>query len=329
MRRAVNIVECTRLEESTEADGDNRGLLFHASIPIIVEGQPLGIINVATEEWQFLTSADLQLLSTIGAQVAVALERSRLYELTNRHRQRMENELQLAHIVQTSLLPNKLPEIEGYSIAAEWRSAREMAGDFYDIIKLADNRWGIVVADVSDKGAPAAMYMAMTRSLIRSLAELNTEPAETLLQVDRHLNAYSDSGMFVTVFYGILDADSGTLTYASAGHDPPLLRFAGGRIEEIPPTGPLLGVIDEIDIDQVSMPFSVGDAILIYTDGVIDALNPDDQHYGVERLKKAAAVSPLTHADVLLQHIKKDLEVFIDGAPSYDDITCLILVRGK
>ena len=325
MRRAVNIVECSRLEESAEADGDNQGLLFHASVPIIASDQPLGMINVATEEWQFLTSADLHLLSTVGAQVAVALERCRLYELTNNQRERMEHELQLAHDVQTSLLPKSLPEIPGFSIAAEWQAAREMAGDFYDVFPLPHNRWGIVVADVSDKGAPAAMYMAMTRSLIRADSQVSTAPANTLLQVDRQLNTYSDSGMFVSVFYGILDTSSSTLTYASAGHDPPLLRSHDGGIERLMPTGPLIGVLDDIRITNTSLTLSKGDTVVVYTDGVTDALNSEDEHYGADRLEEVAANMPASNAVLQLEFLKDDLSAFIGNASSFDDITCLIL----
>lgn len=325
MRRAVNIVQCTRLEEAAEADGDNQGLLFHASVPIITENQPLGIINVATEEWQFLTSNDLQLLSTVGAQVAVALERCLLYELTNNQRMRMERELQLAHDVQTNLLPDMLPEIPGYSLAAEWQAAREMAGDFYDVFPIEQNIWGIVVADVSDKGAPAAMYMAMTRSLLRVHSGESANPAGSLLQVDQHLNAYSGSGMFVSVFYGILDITSNILTYASAGHDPPLLRRYDGEIERLMPTGPLIGVLDDIQITNACTTFSPGDTLCVYTDGVTDALNAADEHYGAGRLEKVIANLPASSAAAQLEFLKSDLSAFIGDAPSFDDITYVML----
>ena len=133
LKRAVNIVECTRLLEASRDEGANQGLLFHASVPILTPTQSLGILNVATQDWQFLTAADLQLLSAVGAQVAIGLERARLFDLIQAQRSRLERELKLAREVQDSLLPEALPEIPGFSLAADWRSALEMAGDFYDI----------------------------------------------------------------------------------------------------------------------------------------------------------------------------------------------------
>ncbi|MFN2159172.1 MAG: GAF domain-containing SpoIIE family protein phosphatase [Anaerolineales bacterium] len=327
MRRAVNIVECTRLEESAEAEGDNQGLLFHASVPIIAGDQTLGMINVATEEWQFLTASDLQLLSTIGAQVAVALQRSRLFEESNRQRERLERELQLAHIVQTSLLPQTLPEIPGYSLAADWCAAREMAGDFYDVFKLPGDRWGIIVADVSDKGAPAAMYMAMTRSLIRAQIEINPNPADTLKEVNRHLNAYSNSGMFVSLFYTVLDVKRSMLIYSSAGHNPPLLRRTSGDVEEILPTGPVLGVLDEIEILYESISLHPGDTLFIYTDGVTDALNRQGEEFGLERLQGMIKNLPVSSAKTQMNILKEERTAFIGDAPSFDDITCFVLTR--
>jgi GAF domain-containing protein len=185
--RAVNIVECTRLRYAAGHAGDIRGLLFHATVPLISQNRPIGLINIATEEWEFLTSADLQFLSAAGSQVAIALERARLYDLAETQRIRLEQELKMARAVQKSLLPTQSPDIAGFTLVADWRSAREVAGDFYDFISLPDGRWGFVLADVSGKGAPAALYMAMTRSLIRSEAGHHTNPSAVLTEVNKRL----------------------------------------------------------------------------------------------------------------------------------------------
>jgi hypothetical protein len=133
LTRAVNIVECTRLRSAADAAQDTQGLLFHATVPIILHGQPQGVLNFATDQWQSLMASDLELLSAVGAQVAVALERARLYDLAQAQRTRLERELEMARAVQASLLPGQLPNIPGIGLAASWRSAREVAGDFYDI----------------------------------------------------------------------------------------------------------------------------------------------------------------------------------------------------
>ena len=327
LKRAVNIVECTRLLEAARDDGDNQGLMFHASVPIIASGQALGIMNVATQDWQFLTAADLQLLSTVGAQVAIALERARLYDVTHAQRLRLERELKLAREIQDSLLPEALPQMPGFSLAADWRSALEMAGDFYDIFPLPEARWGIVVADVSDKGAAAAMYMAMTRSLIRASASNYSNPAGTLNEVNQRLLAHSTSDMFVTVFYAVLDAETHTLTYANAGQNPPLLRRTSGGIEKLTRTGMALGVLEALSLSNASLNFAPGDSLVIYTDGVTDALNPQGEEYGTNRLAEALLNGDQSDASRLLDHLIGGLAAFTQDVPPFDDITFFILIN--
>jgi serine phosphatase RsbU (regulator of sigma subunit) len=326
LKRAVNVVECTRLLEAAGEDGDNHGLLFHASVPIIASGQPLGILNIATQDWQFLTAADLQLLSAVGAQVAIALERARLFDVTHAQRLRLERELNLAREVQDSLLPDALPAIPGFSLAADWRSALEVAGDFYDIFPLPDGRWGIVVADVSDKGAAAAMYMAMTRSLIRTSAANYASPAGTLKHVNQQLFEHSTSDMFVTAFYVILDEKSLQITYANAGQNPPLVRSTDG-IQKLMPTGPALAVIEEIIITDVSLSLATGDLLVIYTDGVTDAFNAHDEQYGLERLIEAVTSAPVSDAKLQLSHLSSHLSTFTGDTVPFDDITFFVLLK--
>jgi len=326
LKRAVNIVECTRLLEAARDNGDNQGLMFHASVPIIASGQPLGIMNVATQEWQFLTAADLQLLSAVGAQVAVALERARLYDVTHAQRLRLERELKLAREIQDSLLPEALPHIPGFSLGADWRSALEMAGDFYDIFALSNGQWGMLIADVSDKGAAAAMYMAMTRSLIRSSAASHASPAAVLKEVNQHLNAHSTSSMFVTMFYAILDPETRALIYANAGQNPPLLRRGSGEMEMLTRTGAALGVMDGLALSDVRLTLAPGDALVAYTDGLTDALNPLGEDYGMARLTQAVTRASRSNAADLLDYLLNDLTAFAQERPPFDDITLLILL---
>jgi len=327
--RAVNVVECTRLMDSAEANGDNRGLLFHASAPLVVQDRMLGIVNVATEEWQFLTAADLQFLTAVGAQAAVALERAQLYDEMNTQHRRLERELVMAREVQASLLPQPLPKIPGFSLAAEWRSAREMGGDFYDVFALPDGRWALVIADVSDKGAPAALYMAMTRSLIRAGAGLHASPAAVLQEVNQQLRAHCSSSMFVTVFYAVLDAAARALTYASAGHNPPLLRRAAGSMEMLTRTGLLLGVLEELALSEAHLTLAPGDMLVAYTDGVTDALNPQGEEYGLTRFSAAVAQAPAADAARQLAHLSRDLAAFTGDVSPFDDITWLIVAADE
>jgi phosphoserine phosphatase RsbU/P len=324
--RALNIVECTRLQDAVAAKGETHGLLFHASVPLRSQGKLLGIINVATAEWQLLTSADLQFLSAAGALVAAALERAHLYDSVKDQRDHFERELLVAHDVQASLLPAELPDVPGFRLAAHWRSARQVAGDFYDIFPLHEGRWAIVIADVSDKGAPAALFMAMARALIRTSATRHHSPAGTLMQVNETIIAQSTYTMFVTLVYAVLDPATGVLTYANAGHNPPIVRRASGILEQLPRTGRVLGAFEKLHLTEGAITLSSGDALVLYTDGVTDALNPAGEDYGVDRLTAAVTSAPIM-APAMLDSLGADLALFTRDAPQPDDITFFIVTR--
>ena len=326
LKRAVNIVECSRLQDATKAGGDSRGLSFHASAPLLAGGQIFGLINIATEEWQLFSSADLQFLSAVGSQVAIALERARLFDLAESQRVRLERELKMAHQVQASLLPDEMPQIANYSIAAHWQAAREMAGDFYDLIPLQDGRFALIMADVSDKGAPAALYMAMVHSLLRTHCHRFDSPALILQHINAHLAEQDSSDMFVTMFCGLLDPETKQLSYASAGHDPALLRRHNGEVALLMPTGPLIGILEIIELTEHVVQLEAGDSLIAYTDGVTDALNGKMEEYGRERLMVCIQNAPTDTAVSLLEHILKDLTSFIGTHPQFDDITILSLI---
>ncbi len=161
LKRGINIVECSRLQEASHTGSATNDLMFHASVPIICNGQTIGVMNVAAKEWQFLSASDLQFMTAGARQIGGALERAQLYDQVRAQRTHLANELNMARKVQVSLLPEKLPRIRGYGLAAYWKPAYETSGDYYNVFKLPGGRWGFIVADVSDKGAPAALYMAI------------------------------------------------------------------------------------------------------------------------------------------------------------------------
>lgn len=327
LTHAVNVLECSRLRSAANAAGDTQGLLFHATVPIVLQDRPLGVLNVATDKWQFLTASDLKLLSAAGMQIAVALERAHLYELAQAQRIRLERELEMARVVQADLLPGQLPHIPGFSLAADWRSAHQVAGDFYDIFPLADGRWGMVIADVSDKGAPAALYMVLARSLIRATVEHTAGPAEALMQVNRALFAQSSVDMFVTVFYAILDPAARTLTYTSAGHNRPIVRRASAlaKTEQLPGGGMPLGLFDEVSLTDATINLAPGDVLVAYTDGLTEAFDADGEMFGDERLTHIVGAHPMLSAQTLLDAIMTQMTTFVSGAPQSDDITLLVM----
>jgi serine phosphatase RsbU (regulator of sigma subunit) len=322
--RAVNIVECTRLQDAVGHAGGTEGLLFHATVPLMVQNRPVGLINIATEQWEFLSPADLQFLSAAGSQVGIGLERARLYDLAETQRIRLQQELGMARAVQRSLLPTQPPSIPGFTLVADWRPAREVGGDFYDLLSLPDGRWGLVLADVSGKGAPAALYMAMTQSLIRSEAGRHTNPSAVLTGVNRRLLVESSNEMFVTVFYAILDPVLRSLIYANAGHDPPFLRRASGELERLAQGGLIMGLFEQLALSDETLNLESGDTLVAYTDGVTDTVNHQDEDYGHTRLADAIRSAPAA-APHILAHILKDLEAFAGPVPQPDDITLLIV----
>ncbi len=328
LTRAVNIVECTRLRNSRRAAGDNQGLRFHASAPLISQGKPLGLINVATAEWQFLTPADLHFLSDVSAQVVVALERAHFYEVAEARRIRLEKELEVAREVQAGLMPREMPDIPGFGLAGAWHPAREVAGDFYDIFPLAEGRWGMVIGDVAGKGTAAALYMAMVHSLILSGALRHRSPAAVLMEVNQTILRQSSSVIFVTVFLAVVDPKTQTLQYANAGHNPPMVRRASGTIESLTRTGAVLGVFEDLQLSEATITLGPGDAVVLYTDGVTEAGHPHlrNEDYGINRLTAAIAAAP-RKAGELLAHVEADLNAFTEGAPQQDDVTFLVLVK--
>jgi serine phosphatase RsbU (regulator of sigma subunit) len=326
LTRAVNVIECSRLQDSMRAAGDNQGLRYHASVPLISQGKPLGVINVATADWQALTNSDLHFLSAVSGQLVVALERAHYYEVAESRRVHLENELQVAREVQVGLMQCEMPDIPGYRLACAWHPAYEVAGDFYDIFPLDEGRWGIMVGDVADKGTAAALYMAMIHSLTLSGAMRHRSPASVLMEVNQTILHQSPSLIYVTAFLAVVDPRTHTLQYANAGHNPPLVRRASGAIESLTKTGSAIGVFEELQLSETTITLGSGDAVVLYTDGVTEAWHPRDEDYGEDRLIAAIAAAP-RKAGELLAHVEADLDAFTESAPQQDDVTILVLTK--
>jgi sigma-B regulation protein RsbU (phosphoserine phosphatase) len=253
-------------------------------------------------------------------------ERMRAYEVAEAERIVLERELQVAHDVQASLIPREMPEIPGFSLAGAWIPASEVAGDFYDTFPLAEGRWGIVIGDVAHKGTAAVLYMAMVRSLIRSAALRNRGPAEVLVEVNRTILLQYPAVMFATIFLAVVDPKKQTFQYANAGHNPPMVRRASGTIESLVRTGSVVGVLEELELSEATITLGGGEAVVLYTDGATEALNPREAEYGAERLTAAIAAAP-RKASELLAHVEADLNAFTQGAPPQDDITFFVLTK--
>jgi len=308
-------------------------------IPLFAQDRPVGALIVQSSTKKEFSPSEIALLHTFANQAALAIQRQRLIEELRQKiqlleqaqvelvkKERLEKELDLARQVQQSMLPLEYPEVEGYSFFATYRSARHVGGDFFDIFRLNDREIGLVIADVSDKGMPAALYMALTRSLLRAEAYRASSPKETLLNVNRLLLELGGGENFVSVFYGILDTQECQLRYARAGHDCPVL-IRGGETKQLVGAGVALGIleIEPGQMEECSTNLMQGDHLILFTDGLMDVMNPKGQPYGLERLQNLF----LTHADglprVISENILEVLASYQDSADQFDDMTLMIV----
>lgn len=303
-----------------------RGLRAILCAPMLVQDRLLGAVYVDTAmKAGTFTPADLGLLNAVCGLAGTAIENARLYQVAV-EKGRMERELQMARDIQQGLLPGEMPAFESYEVTARWRAAREVAGDFYDVFRLEDGQLGIVIADVSDKGAPAAMFMAVARTMIRSHAHSGITPVETLARTNDLILADAESGMFVTVFHSVFGKD-GMSTHVNAGHNPPLLfRYARNDLVFLPRGGRAIGWFPDNPLEAVAVQLEPGDVIIYYTDGLTEAETVDGQFFGEKRLEDALVEARDLPIEELSDHILRRVDEFTAGAPPFDDLT-LVAVR--
>jgi sigma-B regulation protein RsbU (phosphoserine phosphatase) len=302
-----------------------RGLRAILCAPMIVQDRLVGVIYVDTSMRSGnFTESDRDLLSAVAGQAGTTLENARLYGVAV-EKGRLQHELQLAREIQQGLLPRRLPELPGYEVYASWQSAREMAGDFYDAFVLNETSFGVVMADVSDKGAPSAMFMAVARSMIRSYAYAGLAPFDTLSQTNDLILEDAESGMFVTVYHSVFHP-GGQSVHINAGHNPPLL-FKAATHEAIfmPQGGRAIGWFPNNPLHETQLQLDPGDVIVYYTDGLTDAENPARENFGEERLAQAVAQAAGQPAEVVHNHILQAVETFANGVPPFDDLTLMVV----
>lgn len=271
----------------------------------------------------------------IGHYTEIAQERLKTIQ-TRMHTQaldheQMTRELKKARQVQESLLPENPPEIPGWQISVVLEPAHETSGDFYDFVPMPDGSLGMAIADVTDKGTGAALFMALSRSLWRTFAaEFPTQPEQTLIKTNQRILADSHGGLYITLFYGILNPDSGDFIYSNAGHNTAfLLRGADSSIVELVPGGMPLGVMDEAIWSSDRVCIEEGDTLVMYTDGVTDAQNTYDEFFGLDRLKESIKKVLGMPAQQARKSLLADLHTWVGTAAQFDDITILVVTRDQ
>ena len=240
----------------------------------------------------------------------------------------LQNELDVASKMQQTILPTSFPSGDTFEVYGNMAPARNVGGDFFDVIGLENDRLGLAVADVSDKGVPAALFMMSSRTLLKGAAIGRGAPGDVLSEVNDLLTEDNETIMFVTLLYAVYDPESGALEYANGGHTNPLLVHADGSSEELPLTGGVaLGVMPGLEYRQDSCTMAVGDTLVLYTDGVSEAMNEEGEEFGVERLRRIFVEQPPTSAETANEAILQAVADFAGDSAQSDDVTCLILRR--
>ena len=240
----------------------------------------------------------------------------------------LQSELGVANQIQQSILPTNFPSHSGYQVYGSMDPARDIGGDFFDVIRLEEDCVGLAVADVSGKGVPAALFMMSSRTMMKGSAISVPEPGKALGIVNSMLAEDNEAQLFVTVLYAVYDPGTGLFTYASGGHDAPLLVRADGSSELLPLTGGIvLGIMPELEYDENCIALSPGDTLFCYTDGITEAMNELDEQFGMERMRQVFAETPPRDAEHAVQLMFDAVNAFAGDAIQSDDITCLALCR--
>jgi sigma-B regulation protein RsbU (phosphoserine phosphatase) len=296
--------------------GEHAGPIAARRHPIGLDGTLLGAIEApeqVPESLLALLAKSLE-LTMDGARQAAA-------------HARMEHELSIGRRIQLALLPHRFPEVDGWSFAAAYEAAREVGGDLYDAFPVRGkaDRVGLVVADVTGKGIPAALLMADCRALLHAATDNAPSPGDALARVNRILVTERPTSLFVTAFLGVLETATGILRYASAGHEPPSIVRRSGELERLELAGPLLGAFAQVDYEDGEVELSAGDVLAIHTDGITDARDPGGAFFGEERLESTLRAAAGSAPEVVATSLVEAVRVFRAGADPFDDL-CLLLV---
>ncbi|MBN2304782.1 MAG: SpoIIE family protein phosphatase [Anaerolineae bacterium] len=309
------------------------------AVPLHAEDRCIGAMIVHTTRRANFEPGESALFQTFAHQAALAIQRAGLIQqlwdqiaaleaaqAELAQKERMERELELARQVQQSVLPKTFPQVPGFRFAARNEPARQVGGDFYDVIWLDDDHFGVAVADVSDKGLASALYMALTRSLLLAEARRARSPSAVLINVNDLLLELGQPNMFVTVLYGVVERAARRLTYARGGHDYPLL-LRDGHAQELHGQGMVLGLLpsDRMRVENETIMLHPGDRLVLYTDGLTDVMNPDNALYGADRFTALLLDLLDQPTEDLCAAIFEALAEYRGSAPQFDDMTLLVV----
>ncbi|MBW6465889.1 MAG: SpoIIE family protein phosphatase [Brevefilum sp.] len=262
----------------------------------------------------------------LKARLDVCLEKKRLRDQQTAHLRRLEREMEIARQTQLSILPEELPQVTGYRLGALMIPARAVGGDFYDVIDLGGQQWGIVIGDVSGKGLPAALFMTLTYSLLRMEAAHHIPPGQALVNVNQTLLGMNSASMFVTVLCGILDAKEGSFSYARAGHPQPMIISSGGDVLDNPMgSSQAIGLFEDLQIDEQTVKIPPGGVVLLYSDGLSEATDSADRQFGEERLPLVLRDLIRQEPQAMCEGLWEEAQLYCGVNPQQDDFTLVVI----
>jgi sigma-B regulation protein RsbU (phosphoserine phosphatase) len=297
------------------------------AVPLIYKDKVVGVLDLEHTRRSFFTEEHKRTLITLAAQIAIAIENAQLYEQIARQERRLERDLALARELQVRLLPQTRPQLANLDVAAKFVPARAIGGDLYDFIPYSLSRLGLVIGDVSGKGAPAAIYAALVSGILRSHAPIEPAPAEMLSAVNLSLAERRIEAQFVSLIYAVWDDEHRTLTVANSGLPRPIYVH-GGKNEVIEATGLPLGLFDEAEYDEFKFRMKPGDMFVFFSDGIIDARNRDGELFGRGRVEKKVAECAGNSADCVVDLLFKAVAEHSAGVETFDDQT-VVAIRVK
>jgi serine phosphatase RsbU (regulator of sigma subunit) len=305
------------------------GFRGHAIVPLVADNHSIGALAINSRDPRLLNVNELNFLQLMANQAAIAIETNRLH-MEEIERQRIEEELAVGRQIQLSLLPKSLPSVSGWEFAVHYDAAYQVGGDFYDLFELPnlEGQIEIFIGDVSGKGVPAALFMAMSRTMIRSTVLSGLSPSPALIRANELIQKDSQADLFLSVICASLDTKSGQVTYANAGHNRPfLLRANTGTVQVLKARGIILGEFEEIEIEEDEVEILPGDVLVFYTDGVTDAINAQQQSFSEDRLYEIISSHHDATAEEMLSAILNEIRKFVGDTAQTDDMTLVIVKR--
>src|SRR3954462_2526533 len=321
LKQAVLVPDVSKDARSIMANPETKSELC---VPLIHKGAVIGVLDLEPTRRDYFTEDHKRTMTTLAAQLAIAIENARLYERIAKQEARLEKELDMAREIQIRLLPQVMPTLRGAQVAARFTPARTIGGDMYEFLQYSGDSTAIMIGDVSGKGAPAALYAALVAGILRSAADGEPSPAEMLTLVNTALTERPISAQYISIIYAVWDGANGTLRIANSGLPRPIYSQAG-RTEIVQATGLPLGPFDDATFDELDINVAPGDVFVFFSDGISDAANPANETFGRSRIEKIVAEKHSESAQEIVNCIFDAVRKFCQGCDPFDDETVVVL----